>query len=228
MFHVDQLTDLPSGTQIANRASIKFDYNDPMLTGTVLNTIDAGYPSSSMNLNPTYLDSTKYLISWSGQDDVGGSGIRDYSIFYSEHPDSIYSPLFRNIAEKSAEFIGEYDKTYYFYSIARDGVGHIESPPDSYDLALSVNLGIEDDGLYDLGSLKIYPNPFCDKTTIEFINPNQSNYKLSVFNSTGNTVLEMENIVTNIVEIEKGNLSKGIYLIEVRGEKIFRGKMLIK
>ena len=68
--------------------------------------------------------------------------------------------------------------------------------------------------------IRIYPNPFSDKTTIEFNNPNQLNYKLSVFSITGNKVVEIENIRTNKIEIEKGNLSKGIYIIELKGENI--------
>ncbi|MCD4746385.1 MAG: T9SS type A sorting domain-containing protein [Bacteroidales bacterium] len=227
MFHIDQLPDLPSGTQITNKASIKFDYNDPMLTGTVLNTIDAGYPVSSMNTLTTHLDSTKYLISWSGQDDYLGSGIRDYTIYYSEHQDSTYTEWLRNVPDTTAIFTGEYEKTYYFYSVARDGVGYIESPPDSYDLALYVNLGVEENDLLNPNFLRIYPNPFSDKTTIEFNNPNQLNYKLSVFSITGNKVLEIENIIINKIEIEKGNLSKGIYIVELKGEKVFNNKMII-
>ena len=227
LFHLDQLPNLTSGTQITNRASIKFDYNDPMLTGTVLNTIDAGYPNSSVNTNPVHIDSTKYLITWSGQADSGGSGIRDYTIYYKLHPDSNYRPWLRNIAENSAEFIGEYEKTYYFYSIARDGVGYLESPPDSYDLALNVTFGVEENELHNPNSLKIYPNPFTDKTTIEFSNPNHTKYKLTVYCLYGNKVLELDNIKSNKIELEKGNLSRGVYIIELKGEKIFENKMII-
>jgi len=227
MFHIDQLPDLPSGTEITNQASIKFDYNDPMLTGTVLNTIDAGYPSSSMISTYTHLDSTNYLVSWTGQDDLFGSGIKDYTIYYSEHPDSVYIEWLRNTEDTSAVFTGEYEKTYYFYSIARDGVGYIESPPDAYDLALYVNLGIEANDLLNSNLIKIYPNPFSDRTTIEFNNPNQSSYDLSIFSITGNKVLKIENIKSNKVEIEKGNLLKGIYLVELKGEQVFNNKMII-
>ncbi|MCD4747710.1 MAG: T9SS type A sorting domain-containing protein [Bacteroidales bacterium] len=74
----------------------------------------------------------------------------------------------------------------------------------------------------------IYPNPFSTKTTIKFTNPNHSNYKLSVFNISGNKVFEMDNIKSDKIVFEKGNLPKGIYLIELKGEKVFWGKMIIK
>ena len=76
--------------------------------------------------------------------------------------------------------------------------------------------------------IKISPNPFNIKTTIKFPNPTHSNYKLSVFNISGNKVFEMDNIKTNKIEFEKGNLPEGVYLIELKGEKVFRGKMVVK
>jgi Concanavalin A-like lectin/glucanases superfamily/Secretion system C-terminal sorting domain len=71
------------------------------------------------------------------------------------------------------------------------------------------------------------PNPFYEKTTINFPNPNQSNYKLSVFNISGNKVFELDNIKTGKIEFERGNLPSGIYILVVKGEKVFNNKMII-
>lgn len=76
--------------------------------------------------------------------------------------------------------------------------------------------------------ISICPNPFTHKTTIKFHNPNHSKYKLSVFNITGHKVFEMDNITTGKVELERGNLSNGVYLIELRGKNVFRGKIIIE
>jgi hypothetical protein len=139
MYHVNQKPDLPSGAQINNRASIKFDYNEPMITPTVFNTIDAGPPTSQMNLTTTYIGDTTYLISWSGQDDDQGAGIRDFTIYFSESPTNGYQPLIMNTTEINIPFKGAFGKIYYFYSIARDGVGHLEAPPPTYDLSLETS-----------------------------------------------------------------------------------------
>lgn len=40
IYSIDQKTDLPHGTEIENTAHIYFDYNEPVVTNTVLNTID--------------------------------------------------------------------------------------------------------------------------------------------------------------------------------------------
>nr|NQU91202.1 T9SS type A sorting domain-containing protein [Bacteroidota bacterium] len=76
--------------------------------------------------------------------------------------------------------------------------------------------------------INVYPNPFFSKATIEFPNPNHSNYTLSVFSISGNKVFERANIKSDIIEFERGNLPKGIYLAELKGEKVFWGKMAIK
>ena len=88
-------------------------------------------------------------------------------------------------------------------------------------------------GFYNQNTLQslncnISPNPFSTKTTIEFNNPNHSNYKLSVFSISGNKVFEMDNIKSDKIEFEKDNLPKGVYLVELKGEKVFRGKMVVK
>src|SRR5262249_16249271 len=48
-FLVKPLPGLPSGTVIQNRATIVFDYNDPIATPLVKNTLDAGTPTSQVN-----------------------------------------------------------------------------------------------------------------------------------------------------------------------------------
>lgn len=76
--------------------------------------------------------------------------------------------------------------------------------------------------------LSIYPNPFTNKTTIKFSNPENKSYKLVITDVTGKIVKVIENINTGKVEIKKGNLSSGFYMIELIGEKVFRGRMIIE
>jgi hypothetical protein len=128
MFTIRQKPDLPTGREIRNRASIVFDTNAPIDTGEVLNTIDAGPPSSEvLPLEETQTD-TDFLVSWTGQDDEGGSGIRDFSI-YASTDDSPYEVWLANTTETSATFSGEHEHTYGFYSRATDNVGHVEAAP---------------------------------------------------------------------------------------------------
>ncbi|OFX51832.1 MAG: hypothetical protein A2046_00710 [Bacteroidetes bacterium GWA2_30_7] len=72
----------------------------------------------------------------------------------------------------------------------------------------------------------IYPNPTNDKINIEFDNEKDKDYTLQIYNVTGQVVLKQEKVKTNnfIVDIKK--LKSGYYTIELKGEKIFRGKVL--
>ncbi len=81
---------------------------------------------------------------------------------------------------------------------------------------------------YSEGIIQNYPNPFSNNTTLEFSNPNHSNYKLSVFNISGHKVFEKDDITTDKIEFEKGNLKPGVYFVELKGEKVFRGKIIIE
>ena len=80
----------------------------------------------------------------------------------------------------------------------------------------------------DYLNVRIFPNPLCNKATIEFSNPDRSNYKLLIFSINGCMVFKKEDIKSDKVEFERGILPDGVYLIELNGEKVFRGKMIIK
>src|SRR5271157_2427801 len=50
-----------------------------------LNTIDADPPTSTVASLPATEASTSFTVSWSGQDDPGGSGIASYDIYVSDN-----------------------------------------------------------------------------------------------------------------------------------------------
>ena len=75
--------------------------------------------------------------------------------------------------------------------------------------------------------IKVSPNPINTKATIEFPNPNHSKYILSVFSISGNKVFEMDNIKSDKIEFKRGNLLEGVYLVEIKGEKLFMEKIIV-
>jgi len=76
--------------------------------------------------------------------------------------------------------------------------------------------------------INIYPNPFSVQTTIEFSNLAHSKYNLSIFNISGNKVFERQNIRSEKIEFERDRLPGGVYIVELKGQKVFRGKMVIE
>ena len=74
----------------------------------------------------------------------------------------------------------------------------------------------------------IHPNPFDNFTTIQFHNPAGSRYKLSVLDLSGKVVYLKEDILTERIEFFRNGLPPGIYLIELAGPSIYRGKIVIE
>ncbi|MFH2143503.1 MAG: T9SS type A sorting domain-containing protein [Bacteroidota bacterium] len=117
---------------------------------------------------------------------------------------------------------------YYMVGAVRDGCGGTKSTysifsnqKDNIGL-VGVNSGIG----YNL--LSIYPNPFNESTTIQFSNPNHIPYTLYLHDITGKPVRESESITDEKIIINKNELSPGMYMIELVGEKNYKGKLIIK
>jgi len=45
---------------------------------------------------------------------------------------------------------------------------------------------------------------------------------------TGKVVKQMNNIIDSQVKLSRDNVSQGLYLIEIKGDKIIRGKVVVK
>ena len=75
-----------------------------------------------------------------------------------------------------------------------------------------------------------YPNPFNNKTNVKLINSNEKIIKISLFDINSNKirdlVIEKEQ---NDITLEKGTLSKGLYIIRIQTSKnIYTRKITIK
>jgi RHS repeat-associated protein len=138
---------LPTGTEIRNVALIQFDFGEIIGTNQVdphdpsqgmdpakeaLVTIDAAPPSSAVGLLPPTVPAGDFLVTWSGEDDAGGSGIKQYAIYLSTDGGP-FELLLDQVTLTSMIFPGEAGHTYAFYTIATDNVGHVETAPSFPD-----------------------------------------------------------------------------------------------
>ena len=103
------------------------------------------------------------------------------------------------------------------------------------------------------GAIKVSPNPFSEQTTIEIPNFKNSNTQITISDITGKIVRTITNlnrhaelvsvspkspqqIATNLsgsrndlqIVIERGNLKPGVYFIELRGDRVYRGKLIVE
>ncbi len=78
------------------------------------------------------------------------------------------------------------------------------------------------------GKAITYPNPYSSRTTIYFNNPFHQDYSLSIFDLGGKVVQKVNQIKSSYYEFERGSLPNGVYLLELKGEKVYSGKMVIR
>ena len=142
-------TNLTTGTEIRNVATIQFDYNQPLRTDLVdphnpavgidpnkqaLVTIDADPPTSSVTGLPTGVNKD-FEVSWSGTDSA--AGIVSYDIYVSTNGGP-WTLWLSATTSTSATFHGQFPNAYAFYSVARDGTGNVEAPPSTPDAQTTV------------------------------------------------------------------------------------------
>ena len=85
-------------------------------------------------------------------------------------------------------------------------------------------------GLNDInaGTVKAYPNPFNQSTTITFPNQFRENYRLLLTDLSGKVYQIVNDITTSEYVLKRGDMKEGIYFVELRGPKIYRGKIVIE
>lgn len=78
------------------------------------------------------------------------------------------------------------------------------------------------------GLISIAPNPFRERTTLRFTNPEGNRYKLSITDLSGKVCRIVDDITTSEYKLEKGDLKQGLYFIELTGPKLYRGKIVVE
>jgi len=133
-FSINLKDSLSDGTQVQNRASIVFDYNDAMLTPVYQNIKDISNPKSNLQVTCINTD-TVISIQWKGID--SGSGVANYNV-YSKTNNGVYNLLLANTALTSTSFTGVPGNTYSFYVTAQDSAGNNELKQNIPDTSVSL------------------------------------------------------------------------------------------
>ncbi len=218
---------LSTGTRLQSSSEIIFDVNPPLKTNIVLNTIDALPPASSVNyLNPEQAVSG-FPVNWSGNDDVNGSGMRNYSVYVSDNGGPY--EVWMTTEATSAVFTGENGHSYSFYSVACDNVGHYEVKEPVSEAVTTIKLP---------AAIAVSPSPFVPSrghSKITFFGETVPYSKIKIYNKAGNLVRILEETAGSDMLEWNGtgkngnNLPSGVYIFVAKTSigKTEKGKFAI-
>lgn len=121
-----------TGDTVHAQASIIFDINEPIVTNTWTNLIDAIAPTTQLEPVDSIRHSKLIELSVSGADDVNGSGLSHYELWVSQNGGA-YQKHEQTIPDSLQTFLyeGEYATTYEFYILGVDRTGNREIKQDS-------------------------------------------------------------------------------------------------
>ena len=119
-------------------------------------------------------------------------------------------------------------------------------PPGTYSLVVTAN-GISSDsvpftyspcnvGITEIGNstgnMSVYPNPADESVTIAFNSKDTGNYKLSMIDVFGKTIMEENNkavVENNSLLINISGIAKGVYMVIIqKGNDVFKTKVMVK
>ncbi len=126
-----------TGTIVENEATIAFDREAAIQTNRWSNTSDDVAPTS--RVSPiTGATGAQFLVRWTAEDDLGGSGVESFDVYVSVNGGR-FVPWLERTAAGQAVYDGSQGFTYAFYSRARDLVGNLERAKTAAEASLDTS-----------------------------------------------------------------------------------------
>lgn len=175
-------------------------------------------------------------LSWNGYTGYEFTNFKIYrGTTYSSMQEFRLVPNFNQSATDTDPLSGT---SYYQIGAERDPPcnpsGARKSETEMYIQSFSniVEIELEATGYSELNSkafeLSLIPNPVKDFATIVFENSEGREYDLYIRDVAGRTVRVVKGISSSEFELSRGALENGIYFIELRGSRTFRGRMILQ
>ncbi|HEX9950355.1 MAG TPA: T9SS type A sorting domain-containing protein, partial [Rubricoccaceae bacterium] len=185
-FLVRAVDDLPDGTTLSNRATIRFDREDLIQTNTFSNTLDLGAPTSRVRAVASAGTDSTWAVSWSGTDTAAGVGSYDLYVQADGGPFELWAVT----SDTTAVFTGAPGPVYGFFSLAHDWVGNVEPPKTEAEAAtVPVVAGEGPSNLPAELTLALpYPNPVRGALVVPFGLPAAELVRVKVFDMQGRVV----------------------------------------
>lgn len=209
-FKIKLNEDIPLGTEITNFAEIYFDLNPPIITNTVLNTVDICFMPLTAEINAFTNDSLSIddeAITLPGAIPTGGvysgPGVSGIS----------FDP---NVAGE-----GEHEIIYTYTDV--DGC----TATDTIIIWVIDYTGLGESKHY---GITVYPNPLTEYTLVNFGVQPPSNAYIVVYNMLGNEVYRINEINQSTIKLNREDFNQGMYILKVASqdnEKIYYQEKII-
>ena len=216
---------LVNNDDIEAKATIVFDFNQPIETNLFVNTIDLQHPVSSVYDIQAVGDNELYEVFWQGTD--AGAGINYYNVYRSVAGGE-FSLWLNNTAATSDTMTAIPGTTYSFFCQAIDNLEN-EEPYKGYAEQV---LGIGDQHAPE-SYLEIIPNPAVNLTHVKYYLSEQGEVDIFIYNSTGKKVYSVSSTSSVPGEFEQqinvSGFPAGIYSVILRnGRYSSTGKMVVQ
>ncbi len=201
---------LADGTQLRSRASIVFDTNEPILTNTWQNTIDAVKPVS--HISAKIYEDTLVVLEYSAYD--AGSGVDYYNVYVSTD-----NGPWANVPGGNATKVmlqGEAGKSYRFYVEAQDKAGNRDKKNALGEAVVKLPEGAG----RQPGSLTIYPVPTNGLVNMELLVEQEQQVTITVHSAAGQQMSVLYNGKANgLLKVSRqlAHLPNGLYFVTAKG-----------
>ncbi|HOK77368.1 MAG TPA: putative Ig domain-containing protein, partial [Verrucomicrobiota bacterium] len=130
-YSIEAHWEAPTAVQL--RTTVRAFYNEdaPFVSSPVTQTLDNAAPTSSVQVRD--LGNGSYELAWSGQDEPGGSGLKDYTVYVSSDG-VIYSAFLRRTTQTTATYTGFAGEKMQFLVLACDNAGNVQQAPEGLTL----------------------------------------------------------------------------------------------
>ncbi len=124
-----------------------------------------------------------------------------------------------DVMQESGVTTTDFNEPVVYTVIAEDGVSEM-----NWTVNVSFITGIN---TYSISDFMVYPNPFSERTTVEFNNPNHFKYQMAIYSLSGEKVYEKIGITSGLIELKRGSLKSGLYIIELKGDEFYGLKKVV-
>ncbi|MFC2115740.1 NosD domain-containing protein, partial [Bacteroidota bacterium] len=185
-------------------------------------------PPTDITLDMNIIDENEAVGTLIGRfitTDIDGD-THDYSLIAGFGSDDNNSFSISGDSLLSAEVFDYETKSTYSILVSTTDTGSL-----SFEKQFTILINdVVEVGLSQISGQKImiYPNPFNTSTTIRFPGSSGESYRMFLTDLSGKVCRIVDDITTSEYVLKKEDLKEGLYFIELRGPKIYRGKIVIE